>query len=131
MEQEEREAAAQQAALDQALMPPPAGGLPRTVNKIADDLNNARADGKVADAERLEEEMYRALAKHSATTGLLPRNAQEKCEMLRSIIMHLRGIGITSQSPALEREYRRVFELVSFQFDDPAQQMAVYLGLQR
>ena len=45
--------------------------------------------------------------------------------------MHLRGIGITRKSPALEREYRRVFELVSFQFDDPAAQMAADLGLQR
>ena len=111
-------------------MPPPAGGLPRTVNKIADDLNNATADGKLAVAERLEEEMYRVLAKHSATTGLLPRNAQEKYEMLRSIIVHLRGIGITRKNPALEREYRRVFELISFQFDDPAAQMAADLGLQ-
>ena len=62
----------------------------------------------------------------------MPGSAQDKYEMLRDLIQHWRDTGArgTTFYNALEQEYRHVFERVSFEFDDPAQQMAVDLGLQ-
>ena len=58
----------------------------------------------------------------------MPRNALEKYELLRSIIVGFRERGLPGLIPAFEQEHRRVFDRVSFQFDDPAAQMAADLG---
>ena len=59
----------------------------------------------------------------------MPTNSQEKYVLLRDVIGILRETGFR-RIDELEQEYRHVFERVSFKFDDPAQQMAVDLGLQ-
>ena len=75
---------------------------------------------------------YRKLVTHYTSTDVMPGSAQEKCEMLRDLIQRWRDSGArgTTFYNALEQEYRHVFERVSFEFDNPAQQMAVDLGLQ-
>jgi hypothetical protein len=62
----------------------------------------------------------------------MPSNAQEKYELLASVMQRWRDIGgrATEFYSVLEREYRNVFELVSFRFDDPDQQLMEDLGLE-
>ena len=96
-------------------------------------MTKARAERNVADAERLEDEFYRKLTTDHALPGAtMPRNAQEKYEMLLDVMKYLQARNLTSYAvyDALLREYDQVFELVSFEFDDPAQQRIVDLGLQ-
>ena len=52
--------------------------------------------------------------------------------MLLDVMKYLQARNLTSFAvyEALLREYDQVFELVSFEFDDPAQQRIVDLGLQ-
>ena len=123
MEQEEREA---RQARDRQLMPPPPTSRP--LGQIVQDLNKARAERNVADAERLEDQFYRKLTTEYAQAPM-PVNSQEKYVLLRDVIGILRETGFR-RIPALEQEYRHVFERVSFEFDDPAAQMAADLGLE-
>ena len=88
----------------------------------------ARGDREVADAERFEDEFYRKLVTEYAQAPM-PTNSQEKYVLLRDVIGILRETGFR-RIDELEQEYRHVFEHVSFESDDPAQQMAVDLGLQ-
>ena len=122
-EQEER--AARQAR-DRELMPPPPTRRP--LGQIIQDLNKARTGRNVANAERLEDEFYRKLTTEYAQAPM-PVNSQEKYVLLRDAIRILRDTGFR-RIPALEQEYRHVFERVSFEFDDPAAQMAADLGLE-
>ena len=62
----------------------------------------------------------------------MPSNAQEKYDILRELMQRWRDIGAraTEFYRVLEREYRNVFELGSFRFDDPDQQLIEDLGLE-
>ena len=87
--------------------------------------------GRSADAERLDNELYRLLAtRYARSPTPMPSNAQEKYELLRDIIQHWRYTEqpYNEEFAALDLEYRRQFPLISFQFDDPAAQMAADLG---
>ena len=128
LEQEEREAREAREARDRELMPPPTRRPGRLLGEIARELNKARAERNVADAERLEDEFYRKLVTEYAQ-ALMPTNSREKYVLLRDVIGILRETGFR-RIHALEQEYRHVFDRVSFEFDDPAQQMAVDLGLE-
>ena len=113
--------------------PPAAPARPhRTLETIARRLNQARAPGQIAEAERLEDEFYRKLVTHYASTDTMPSNAQEKYDILRELMQRWRDIGgrATEFYRVLEREYRNVFELVSFRFDDPNQLLTEDLGLE-
>ena len=109
-----------------------AEGPKRTLETMARRLSQARATGQRAEAERLEDEFYRKLVTHYTSTDVMPGSAQDKYEMLRDLTQHWRDSGARGATfyTTLEQEYRHVFERVSFEFDDPAQQMAVDLGLQ-
>ena len=102
----------------------------RTLETIARRLSQARATGQRAEAERLEDEFYRKLATDYARAPM-PSNAQEKYEMLRDVMKFFQARDWTNlpEYAALRPEYDRIFELVSFEFDDPAQQSAADLGL--
>ena len=104
----------------------------RTLEAIARRLSQARATGQRAEAERLEDEFYRKLVTHYTNTDVMPGSAQEKYEMLRDLIQNWRDAGARGATfyNALEQEYRHAFERVSFELNDPAQQVAVDLGLQ-
>ena len=86
----------------------------------------------MADAEMYEDELYRKLVSQYASADIMPTSVQEKYELLRDLLQRWREWGArgTAFYTALEQEYRNVFERVSFEFDDPAQQMTVDLGLQ-
>jgi len=60
----------------------------------------------------------------------MPNNAQEKYQLVRGIIQHLRNLGAPCDEEfrALELEYRKQFQLVSFEFPNPEQQQAEDLG---
>ena len=96
------------------------------LGEIARELNKARAERNVADAERREDEFHRKLVTEY-TQAPMPINSQEKYVLLRDVIGILRETGFR-RIDALEQEYRHVFERVSFEFDDPAAQMAADLG---
>ena len=85
----------------------------------------------MADAEMCEDELYRKLVSQHASTDIMPTSVQEKYEVLRDLLQRWREWGArgTAFYNAIEQEYRNVFERVSFEFDDPAQQMTVDLGL--
>ena len=57
----------------------------RTLEAIARRLSQARATGQRAEAERLEDELFRKLATDYARAPM-PSNAQEKYEMLLDIM---------------------------------------------
>ena len=69
---------------------------------------------------------------HYASTDATPSNAQEKYDILRELMQCWRDIGAraTEFYRVLEREYPNVFELASFRFDDPDQQLIEDLGLE-
>jgi hypothetical protein len=143
-----------QEARDRELMPPPAPYVTRrdtlvederpvpkqppanvvrplkSLEQISHDLAWARRLQRRADVTRLEDEFYRKLAVDYARAPM-PSNAQEKYEMLLDVMKYFQARDWTNltQYRALLHEYDRVFELVSFEFDDPAQQRIVYLGL--
>ena len=77
-----------------------------------------------------EDELYRKLVSQYASADIMP-SVQEKYELLRDLLQRWREWGArgTTFYNALEQEYRNVFERVSFEFDDPAQQMTVDLDL--
>ena len=60
----------------------------------------------------------------------MPNNAQDKYGIHRELMQRWRDMGAraTEFYRVLEQECRNVFELVSFEFDDPAQQKAMDLG---
>ena len=87
--------------------------------------------GRSTDAERLDNELCRLLAtRYARTPTSIPSSAQEKYELLRDIIQHWRHIErpYDEEFTVLDLEYRKQFPLISFQFDDPAAQMAADLG---
>ena len=86
----------------------------------------------MADTEMYEDELYRKLLSQYASTDIMPTSVQEKYELLRDLLQRWREWGArgTTFYTALQQEYDKVFELVSFEFDDPAQQRIVDLGLQ-
>ena len=61
----------------------------------------------------------------------MPSNAQEKYELLRGMKQHWRYLArpYDEEFTVLDLEYRKQFPLISFQFDDPAAQMAADLDL--
>ena len=146
---------AAQEALDRELMPPPAPIVTRRdvlereerlvpksspvvarrssrlLEQILGDLNEARRERKLADAEMYEDELYRKLVSQCASADIMPTSVQEKYELLTDLLQRWRECGArgTAFYSALEQEYRNVFERVSFEFDDPAQQMTVDLDL--
>ena len=66
-----------------------------------------------------------------ASTDIMPTSVQELYELLRDLLQCWREWGArgTAFYNALEQEYRNVFERVSFEFDDLAQQLTVDLDL--
>ena len=103
----------------------------RPLTTIAAELNYARRMGRSTDAERLDNELCRKLATQCARTPTpIPSSAQEKYEVLRDIIQHWRNLErpYDEEFAMLDLEYRKQFPLISFQFDDPAAQMAADLG---
>ena len=109
-------------------MPPPTARPRCMLGEIVRELNKARVERNVADAERLEDESYRKLVTRYARAPM-PATSQDKYVLLRDVIGILRDSGF-HRIDALEQECRNVFERVSFEVDDPAQQMAVDLGLE-
>ena len=105
--------------------------LDRLLEDIVEDLTKARSERRRADAERYENEFYRKLVSQYASTDIMPASVQEKYELLRDLLQRWREWGArgTAFYNALEQEYDKVFERVSFEFDEPAQQRIVDLGL--
>ena len=103
----------------------------RPLATLAAELNWARVMRRSRDAERLDDDFYQKLMTEYARAPM-PSNAQEKCEMLLDVmkLFQARGWTILPEYAALRPEYDRIFELVSFEFDDPAQQRAWDLGLE-
>ena len=103
----------------------------RSLATLAAELNYARRRGRNTDAERLDNELYRLLARRYARTPTpMPSSAQEKYELLRDIIEHWRNYEhpYNQEFAVLDLEHRKQFPLISFQCDDPAAQMAADLG---
>ena len=107
--------------------------LDRTIIQVAADLNKARDERRIQDAERFDKELYRRLTTEYAPVSTpIPRNAQEKYELLRSLMerwREVRGRG-TDFYKTLEQEYRHIFELIRTDFHDPDEQLIVDLGLE-
>ena len=83
----------------------------------------------------IETQFYRRVAAINNVRYLPPRNAQEKYTALRNALQRLRPTrhadgATTVEYQALEEEYNRLFDLVSFDFPDPERQRAEDLGLE-
>ena len=83
----------------------------------------------------IETQFYRRVAAINNVRYLPPQSAQENYTALRNALQRLRPTrnadGATMvEYQALEEEYNRLFDLVSFDFPDPERQRAEDLGLE-
>ena len=82
------------------------------------------------------DDFYRRVAwLNGQTQYVRPRSAQEKYTTVRDAMRALRPVrnavgGALEEYGELEKEYNRLFPLVSFEFPNPEQQRAEDLGLE-